>query len=182
MAGVRLGQFKMGDVWPPLCAILGFLGGSFIATWIASISTSKHIHRILFLLIAVLIACAEASSPHGIEITLVSIALLSFPMGMMNPVLSKVGAEPVSLTFMTGTLNRIGSHLASFVAGKTLSDPIDPSDNHLRRAGIDLSIWLGFLLGAALGGIFVPRLHHLALVPVIVIMLLMALFSKQEAQ
>jgi uncharacterized membrane protein YoaK (UPF0700 family) len=41
------------------------------------------------------------------------IAMLSLVMGMMNPALSKVGAESVSLTFVTGTLSRIGGHLAA---------------------------------------------------------------------
>jgi len=34
--------------------------------------------------------------------------MLNLAMGKMNPALSKVGAESVSLTFVAGTLNRIG--------------------------------------------------------------------------
>jgi uncharacterized membrane protein YoaK (UPF0700 family) len=42
----------------------------------------------------------------------IGIVILSLAMGMMNNTLSPVGAEAVSLTFVTGDLNRIGSHLA----------------------------------------------------------------------
>jgi hypothetical protein len=48
-----------------------------------------------------------------------TIALLSLSMGMTNPALAKIGAESVSLTFVTGTLNRIGGHLASAAGAKT---------------------------------------------------------------
>ena len=41
-----------------------------------------------------------------------SIAAVSFAMGIMNSALSRVGAQSVSLTFVTGTLSRVGSHLA----------------------------------------------------------------------
>jgi len=45
----------------------------------------------------------------------VHIAVLSFAMGMGNTALSRVGAESVSLTFMTGTLSKLGVHLAMAV-------------------------------------------------------------------
>jgi uncharacterized membrane protein YoaK (UPF0700 family) len=35
---------------------------------------------------------------------------------------SKIGAESVSLTFVTGTLSRIGGHLASAVGRKPLKE------------------------------------------------------------
>jgi uncharacterized membrane protein YoaK (UPF0700 family) len=38
-----------------------------------------------------------------------SVPPFSLAMGMLNPALSKVGAESVSLTFVTGTLNRVGA-------------------------------------------------------------------------
>ncbi len=49
------------------------------------------------------------------------IAMLSLAMGMMNPALSTIGAESVSLTFMTGMLIRIGGHLAAAAGRKPLT-------------------------------------------------------------
>ncbi len=37
------------------------------------------------------------------------IAILSLAMGMLNVAMSRLGAEPVSLTFVTGTLARVGT-------------------------------------------------------------------------
>ena len=61
------------------------------------------------------------------------IAMLSVAMGMMNPALSTIGAESVSLTFMTGMLSRIGGHLAAAAGrkplmwGKVPEIPISPA-------------------------------------------------------
>ena len=41
-----------------------------------------------------------------------SIAALAVGMGMTNPALERIGAEAVSVTFVTGTLSRTGGHLA----------------------------------------------------------------------
>jgi len=64
----------------------------------------------------------------------------------MNSALSKVGVESVSLTFVTGTLSRIGGHLAAAAAGKRLPERQGLEDSHLARARIDASIWVGFWL------------------------------------
>jgi Cupin len=62
------------------------------------------------------------------------IAMLSVPMGMMNPALSKIGAESVSLTFVTGNLRRIGGHLASAAGRNPLPDAQGPGGYRRERA------------------------------------------------
>ena len=95
-------------------------------------------------------------------------------MGMLNPALSKIGAESVSLTFVTGTLSRIGGHLASAAGGHPLPDGQGPEDSHLRRARIDVSVWSGFLAGASLSGIAISHFHMWALLPACIAMIVLA--------
>jgi uncharacterized membrane protein YoaK (UPF0700 family) len=108
------------------------------------------------------------------------IAMLSVAMGMMNPALSKIGAESVSLTFMTGILSRIGGHLASAVGRSPLPDAQGPRDSHLSRARIDASLWSGFLVGASISGVAISHFHMWALLPACVVMIALALFSSVD--
>ena len=71
-------------------------------------------------------------------------------MGVMNSALFRVGAQPVSLTFVTGTLSRLGSSLALALRRAPLADAQGPWDTHLRRAMLLCAIWVGFLAGALL--------------------------------
>ena len=61
------------------------------------------------------------------------IAIVSVAMGIMNVALSRVGAQPVSLTFVTGSLSRVGSILALALRRAPLLDAQGPWDTHLRR-------------------------------------------------
>src|SRR5260370_22430124 len=101
-------------------------------------------------------------------------------MGMVNPALTKIGAEPVSLTFITGTLNRMGGHIASAAGRKPLTDSNGDVDSHLRRAGIDASVWAGFIVDAVLSGLLHPSLPACALLPPCAVMLVLILFRDRS--
>jgi len=75
-------------------------------------------------------------------------ALLSLGMGIMNGTLSQVGSEPVNLTFVTGSLNKCGRHLALAFRAAPLPDAHGPWETHLRRAFLMAGLWGGFLIGA----------------------------------
>jgi uncharacterized membrane protein YoaK (UPF0700 family) len=87
----------------------------------------------------------------------VPIAVLSLAMGAMNTALSRVGAQYVSLTFVTGTLSRIGVQLALAARRAPLPDSQGSWDTHLYRALLSSGIWAGFLTGALLSGTATPR-------------------------
>jgi uncharacterized membrane protein YoaK (UPF0700 family) len=105
------------------------------------------------------------------------IAILSLAMGLLNPAVSRIGTEPLSLTFVTGTLNKIGGHLALAARRERPADAQGAGDTHLRRALLEGYIWAGFLVGAVLSGLAGSWLGRLALIPACVALMVVALVS-----
>lgn len=173
-AAVALGKGEFRQAISPAVAIPGFVAGSLAGTLVTHMR-GRQSHRILFAAIAAVLAAtlglAAASVPKAVEIV-----GLSFAMGMVNPALSQVGLEKVSLTFMTGTLNRLGSHLALALKRAPVADAEGDWDTHLHRALIDARLWVAFVLGAVLCIVAMPVLRSLVLAPAIAVMLALSLF------
>jgi uncharacterized membrane protein YoaK (UPF0700 family) len=176
-AGLKSGQGNFQAAFPPAIAVLSFVTGSFLGNLLSQ-SRLRYSHRLIFGVIAGLLATVAGLERHGLWNAAAEIALLSLAMGMMNPALAKVGAESVSLTFVTGTLNRIGGHLAAAVGRKPLSEGQGPGDSHLARARLDASVWSGFLVGAALSGMAASHFQMWALLPPCLVMIALGLFSE----
>jgi len=176
LAGLRSGQANFQAALPSAIAIVFFVTGSFLGNLFTQ-SRLRYSHRMIFALIAGLLAAATDFELHGLWNTAAEIALLCLAMGMLNPALSNVGAESVSLTFVTGMLNRIGGHLAAAAGRKPLLDGQDPGDSYLARFRIDASVWSAFLVGAGLSGVAGSRFRMWALLPPCVVMIVLGLFS-----
>ena len=177
ITGLRSGQDNFHAALPSAIAIVFFVTGSFLGNLFTQ-SRLRHSHRLIFGVIAILLATVAGLELCGPRNVPYEIALLSLAMGMMNPALSKVGAEAVSLTFVTGTLNRIGGHLAAAAGRKPVPDGQGPADSHLARARIEASIWSGFLVGAGLSGMAGSHFRTWALLPACVVMIALSLFSE----
>jgi len=175
--GLRSGQGNFHTALPSAIAVVLFVTGSFLGYFISQ-SRLRHSHRLIFGVIAFLLATVAALERHGMWNADAEIAMLSLAMGMLNPALTKVGAESVSLTFVTGTLNRIGGHLAAAAGRKPLPERQGPADSHLARAVIDASVWSGFLVGAGLAGLAGSHFRMWALLPPCVVMIALGLFSE----
>jgi uncharacterized membrane protein YoaK (UPF0700 family) len=178
--GVMIGSAKFGAASNAALAILCFVVGSFGGSLLAQ-SKGGRIHRVIFALVAVLLGAVAGLEWNGPGNIVFEIALLSLAMGVVNPALTKIGVEPVSLTFVTGTLNRIGGHLAAAVGQKSLTDSNREGDSHLRRAGLDASVWCGFIGGAVLAGLLLPSARAWALLPPCAVMVLLGLFSDRAS-
>ena len=176
-AGLKSGQSNLQAALPSAIAVLSFVTGSFLGN-LFSQSRLRHSHRLTFGVMAGLLATVAGLERHGLWNAPAEIAMLSMAMGMMNPAVSKVGAESVSLTFVTGTLNRIGGHLAAAAGRKPLLEGQGPEDSHLARARIDASVWSGFLLGAGLSGMAASHFRMWALLPPCIVMIALGLFSQ----
>jgi len=179
-AGVMMGSGNSHAAFGSGLAILCFVAGSFCGNSLVQ-SKVRHSHRITFALIAGTLATGAGLEWHGLRNIPLEIALLCLAMGMVNPALTKIGAEPVSLTFMTGTLSRIGGHLASAAQRMPLPEAQGEGDSHLRRAGIDATIWSGFIVGACLAAVVDPSLRKWALLPPCAVMVMLTFFGEPYA-
>ncbi len=106
-------------------------------------------------------------------------AFVSFMSG--NTTLSHIGALPVSLTFVTGTLIRMGTHLALALTRAPLQGAQGSWDTHGRRAFLLLGIWASFLIGALLGGAATSRFGVWVLLLPLLILLALAVFSRPQS-
>jgi uncharacterized membrane protein YoaK (UPF0700 family) len=179
--GLKSGQGNFEAALPSAIAIVFFVTGSFLGNLFTQ-SKLRYSHRLIFGVTAGLLATVAGLEWHGARNIPSEVAMLSLAMGMMNPALSKVGAESVSLTFVTGTLNRIGGHLAAAAGRKPLPEGQGPGDSHLARARIDASVWSGFLVGAGLSGMASSHFRMWALLPPCVVMIALGLFSECPTQ
>jgi uncharacterized membrane protein YoaK (UPF0700 family) len=137
--GTMTGQGKLAAALPSAVAIVFFVVGSLAGTWIAH-SGLRHSRRLLFGVVSILLAVIIGVTQFGLLDVEIGIATLNLAMGLMSTALSHVGAEPVSLTFVTGTLNKLGRHLALAVKRAALPDAQGPWDTHLRRAYLIASV------------------------------------------
>lgn len=175
--GVSTGHGDFLRALPSGLAILCFVGGSFFGNLISQ-SKLRHAHRLMLGLIAAGIAAVASMQWAGLKHAPAEIAVMCLAMGMTNPTLSKVGPESVSLTFVTGTLSRLGGHLAAAAAGKTPKDRQGIEDTHLRRALIEGSIWGGLFTGAVLSGVAGSHSPTWALLPPFIVMVVLGLVSE----
>jgi uncharacterized membrane protein YoaK (UPF0700 family) len=130
-AGVRTGAGNFHAVLPSAVAIAFFFTGSFFGGLLMQWRL-RHSHRLIFGLIASMLAMVGLERRVNLNV-LFEIATLSMATGMINPALSRVGEESVSLTFVTGTLKRLADHLASAVVNKSPPQSREALDSPLRR-------------------------------------------------
>jgi uncharacterized membrane protein YoaK (UPF0700 family) len=155
-AGMRAGAGNLTAAVPMLLAILSFIVGVAIGTLVAQ-SRAYQSRRIGLGLVAVLFAFVIAMNGWREVAGELPIVVLTFAMGILNTVLSHVGAESVSLTFVTGTLGKIGHHLALAYARAPLTDSQGSGDTHGRRVFLLAGLWCAFFSGALLAGAATPR-------------------------
>ncbi len=177
---IGLGDFSSVPLFAT--GIAAFLVGSFVGAYFGH-PFGRLTRRLTLLAIAIMIALIMVLALSGSTATLLSIALLSFAMGAMNASLPNVGAQSVNLTFVTGTLRRLGTHLALAVRAAPMSDSEGTWDTHFRRALLLAGIWAGFLVGATLSGVVTAQAGAWSLlVPIATLLVLVATDSRAPAR
>jgi uncharacterized membrane protein YoaK (UPF0700 family) len=177
--GYRIGQGDFAAAMPTLLAIVSFVIGVFTGTWLTH-SATRQSRRLRFGVVAALLAVSIGLTPLSWLGGAVGIATLSVAMGIMNTSLSHVGTESVSLTFVTGTLSKMGTHLALAIKRAPLPDAQGSWDTHRRRAFLLLGVWAAFLTGALLAGAATSRFGVWVLLLPFLILLALALFSRAQ--
>jgi uncharacterized membrane protein YoaK (UPF0700 family) len=178
--GLMIGQGELASAAPSALAIAFFVAGSFAGALLTHFGQPCS-RQLLFGAVSTLLAMVIGLTQLGRLDSAAGIMALSLGMGMMNAVLSRLGGEPVSLTFVTGDLNRFGSHLALAVQRAPLPDVQGPWDTHLHRAARLGIVWASFLVGAILSAAVTSLIGALALLPPLVILLALTLFQPRTA-
>ena len=177
--GYLAGQGAFAAAAVSALAILFFVGGSFAGTLLAQFA-GRHARRVVFGVVAVSLTAIVVFWRFGFVSAGAHIATISFAMGVMNSALSRVGAQSVSLTFVTGTLSRVGASLALALRQVPLRDAQGSWDTHLRRAMLLARIWVGFLAGALLSGAATPRFGAWVLLAPVLILVVLAAFDRTD--
>ncbi|QDT46810.1 hypothetical protein Pan258_08300 [Symmachiella dynata] len=170
-----LGQFAAAahQFLPIPCFVAGVAVGAFLLE-----GELKNPVRRLCGLVAVMLAVSAVATRFGSLANTVSIITASFGMGAMNTVLSQVGRQSVSLGFVSGDLNQIGRHLALAVRGTPLTDAVSAGDTRWRRAGVLAIVWLCFLTGAGLAGVWMLFFVEWTLIPPLIVLCYLAAFYR----
>src|SRR6202051_4247330 len=91
-AGLKSGQGNLQAALPSAIAVLSFVTGSFLGNLFRQ-SRLRYSQRLIFGVIAGVLATVAVLERLGPWSSAADIALLSLAMGMMNSALSKVGVE-----------------------------------------------------------------------------------------
>jgi uncharacterized membrane protein YoaK (UPF0700 family) len=151
--GYQAAEGAFGPASLSALAILFFVVGSFAGTLLAHFA-GRHGRRVVFGAVAAALTAIVVLRAQGFVAAGAHIPTISFAMGIMNCALSRVGAQAVSLTFVTGALS---------------------------RALLLALLWLGFLVGAFLSGAVTPRYGAPVLAVPALILALLAAFDRPEA-
>lgn len=114
-----------------------FVAGVMIGTWVGRPYGTRRAPVVL-LLMAVLLAGAAGLAAAGFVVP--CCLLVALAMGTENTVFQRDSGPAIGLTYMTGTLVRLGQRLAEGFVGHGWSAAVP-----------DLLLWLGMVVGAGLG-------------------------------
>ncbi len=178
-SGYKMGEGKFADAMPFLTAILLFVIGVAVGTLISS-SDQYQSRRKIFGIIASLLSLIIVMTQLGEINPFIHIAILCFAMGIMNTAINQVGTQLVSLTFVTGTLSRIASHIAWGIKQTPLLMAQGSWDSHWRRAAMLARVWSSFLIGALSSGILTPHFDVWALLLPILILFILIVCIKHD--
>jgi uncharacterized membrane protein YoaK (UPF0700 family) len=177
--GLETGRGDLAAAAPAFLAVVYFVLGVFTGTLLAH-SKARQVRRWIFAVVAGFLALVLIATELGPLPPAVGIATLSLAMGILNTALSKVGAEAVSLTFVTGTLSKLGGHLALALKRAPLTNAQGSWDTHLRRALLLMCLWGGFLTGAVVSGSATPRFGEWVLLGPLAVLTALALFQGTD--
>lgn len=128
----------------PMAAVAAGLVGAFVGGVIAGALAARVAGMarkpVVLLLVTILLTVAALLNAPS------AVFVMAAAMGAANGVFQRDGEVSIGVTYMTGTLVKLGQHLAHGIAGQ-------------RRWGWVpyLLLWTGFLVGAALGALVFPR-------------------------
>lgn len=179
-SGAAIGQGIGAAALPGLAAVVFFAAGVFAGAMI-DLTSRRNALRWCFALVAGLIAAYTIVAGEGYLGQAPSIAILALAMGVLNTTASRVGAEPMNIGYVSGTLNRMADHFAHALLRVPLADARGPWDTHLRRGLVLAGVWGAFIGGAILGSAGLSRLGVLVLLPPLALLIVLAIDHPSAA-
>jgi uncharacterized membrane protein YoaK (UPF0700 family) len=125
--------------WHAAAATAGLIGAFLFGVILAQLVAARHLALDLA---AVGVLLAAAAGLHWLGYTWPVIALMTIAMGVENCALDRDGDVALSLTYVTGTLVRLGRSIASALLGRDRFGWLPY-----------LLLWCGFSIGAAAGAV-----------------------------
>ncbi|MBO9714027.1 YoaK family protein [Sphingomonas sp.] len=136
--GVGLASGRLGDAMTGAALVLSFVSGVILSAVIARARPHAHKPAVMA---AVTVLLALAALVAAIAPGPGAPLLLAAAMGCENGVFNRDGEVSIGLTYMTGTLVRMGQRLAAALMG----------DGDRWGWVRYLALWLGFVAGVVLG-------------------------------
>jgi uncharacterized membrane protein YoaK (UPF0700 family) len=137
-----------------------FVTGVMVGTWVGRPLGDRRAPVVLLLMATVL---AVAAAVALTRFTTAACLLAALAMGCENTVFQRDAGPAIGLTYMTGTLVRLGQRLAEGFVGGAWSAAVP-----------DFLLWLGMVAGACLGAATYRALHLDGLWIAVVVALAMA--------
>ncbi len=123
----------------PLALITLFVIGVMLGAFIHHYWPEKHVRALLlFVTASLLLAATGAALGH----TVPAIIFMVIAMGAENNIFVRGGQVHIGVTYMTGTLVKLGQKIAAALLGKPAADCLP-----------FLFLWLGLVSGAVLGSL-----------------------------
>lgn len=136
--GVGLGAGHGGDALTAGALVMSFIGGVIVSSVLVRAAGERHKAAVMAVVTALLTLAAIVGTVTPGPLVLV---LLAMAMGTENGVFNRDGEVTIGLTYMTGSLVKIGQKLAGALMG-----------DRERWSWVPyLALWLGFLAGAVSG-------------------------------
>lgn len=137
--GIELAGLKGGGIATAGVVLCLFVGGVISGSLVGHFAGSRRKSAVLTL---VALALAIAGTLNSTGYAFAGAVMLAFAMGAENGVFQRDGEVTIALTYMTGTLVKMGQRIASALTG-------GPRYGWVRH----LMLWLGLLTGCINGAI-----------------------------
>lgn len=136
--GVGLGTGVVADAATAAALVLSFVSGVIVASVIVRAAAPRHKEALMAAVTGLLVLAAAVSAVAPGPLVLL---LLAGAMGVENGVFNRDGEVTIGLTYMTGSLVRMGQKIADALMG---------TGNHWDWVPY-LALWTGFVAGAVSG-------------------------------
>jgi len=164
---------KLAVILPPAVVLLCFVCGAATCSLLVNWSRSRNLEG-LFAIPVLCEALLLATAAIAHFPMLLTLAILSFAMGLQNAVITKISHNVIRTTHVSGMITDIGIELGRALYWNRSNGrvPVRAERRHLLLLTLLVTL---FFAGGAFGGITYPRFGFTNLIPFAIVLTLIAL-------